>query len=149
MNICIYLALKKSFISSVGNKQLPSEESNPGRRETYVTVLTFLGGTIFGILLLYIIQLMVRRFRTRRKDRSSSFSQNYENEDVVVPGNVPTYQELNLSEMNSENSNYQSLGENTTNQRWMEEAQESESGYAELNNIRRSESHHYQSLNRV
>jgi outer membrane usher protein FimD/PapC len=83
-------------------------------------------GIIIGILLSYIVSCSRRKFRRRRQHQS-----NHESKTTEADA---TYQELDLSKMNTED-NYQSLRVNA----------EEESTYTELNQTRDVEDN-YQSL---
>ena len=120
--------------------------------KAYVTllgILTFLGGTIFGVALVCIIVLMARRFKARGNQESSNkattTSQGYNNV-VASAGNDSIYQEVDLSKMKTElDNNYQSMQENTRSRG----VGENETGYAELSIIRGNEENSYQALSRV
>ena len=125
--------------------------TSSGSRNPYVIVVTFWGGWICGLGVLYGMFLAGRRLRRKRKPSDdATATQNYENELVTVESNVPTYQELDLGKMNNgQESSYQSLQGNTGSLSVNEAVTESDVGnYEELNTVRENEDNNYQSLMR-
>ena len=105
-----------------------SEECNCSGTEWYMVVGILMSGIIIGILLCYIVLCSRRKFRSRKPQS------NPEPKTTEVD---TTYQELDLSKMNTED-NYQSLRVNSA-------SNDEESTYTELNKIRDVEDN-YQSL---
>jgi MFS superfamily sulfate permease-like transporter len=95
-------------------------------------MVSLLCGIIFGILLSYIVSCF------RRKFRNKNTQSNPEQKTTEVD---PTYQELDLTKMNTED-NYQSLRVNAASN---DAGNEDDSTYAELSKTRDVENN-YQSL---
>ncbi|CAB4043337.1 Hypothetical predicted protein, partial [Paramuricea clavata] len=74
-------------------------DKNCGGTEWYIVVVSIVSGIIIGILLSYIVSCSCRKFRSR-EPQSNPKAQTTEVDT--------TYQELDLSKMNTED-NYQSL----------------------------------------
>ena len=95
--------------------------------------MTLVSGIIIGILLSYIVMCSRRKFKSRKPQQSKPEPQTSQVD--------PTYQELNLTKMNTED-NYQSLRGNAARN---EGVNEDESNYTGLNKARDVESN-YQPL---
>ena len=111
------------------------QEKKPRTLEIWHIVVSVVSGIIIGILVAYIACCSHRRWFSKRKPEQSPDQQPTEAES--------TYQELDLSKMNTED-NYQSLRGNISR---INDAvnNDGDSTYTELNKIRDAESN-YQSL---
>ena len=94
-----------------------------------MSVVSVVSGIIIGILLSYIVSYCLRKFR------SGNLQSNPEQKTTEVD---TTYQELDLTKMNTEADNYQSLIVNAA-------SNDDDSTYTELNKTR-NEENNYQSL---
>jgi MFS superfamily sulfate permease-like transporter len=117
---------------SLLDKAFSNDSCTSCRTEWYIVVVSLVSGIIIGILLSYIVSCSRRKFRSR-KPQSNPAPQRTEVD--------PTYQEINLSKMNTED-NYQSLRSNAASN---DAAKDDVSTYTALNKIRDVEND-YQSL---
>ena len=110
-------------------------EKTPRTLVIWHIVVSLVSGIIFGILVAYIPRCSRRCCFTKRKSEQTSYQQPTEVES--------TYQELDLSKINSED-NYQSLRGNVSR---IDDAvnNDDDSTYTELNKIKDAENN-YQSL---
>ncbi len=109
-------------------------ESSAGTIVAWHIVVSLMSGIIIGILLCYIIWYCRRRWFRKRKPEQNPEAQTTEADT--------TYQELDLSKMNTEYNNYQSLRGNAAKK---DAGDEDDSTYTDLNKIRDDENT-YQSL---
>ena len=102
--------------------------------EWYIVIVSAVSGIIFGIILSYIVSCSRRNFRSRNTQSNLEPKKN----EVDID---PTYQELDLTKMDSED-NYQSLRVDAASKQG---GHDDDSTYTKLNNIRDAENN-YQSL---
>jgi hypothetical protein len=99
-------------------------------------VPSLLSGIIIGILLCHIVLCVRRKLKSRNAQRPQP------NSKPTTTEVNPTYQELDLTRMNKDENNYQSLIVNAENDNV---ANEDDSNYTELSETRDVENN-YQSL---
>ena len=109
------------------------EECNCSGTEWYIVVVALVSGIIIGLFLEYILLYVRRRWFRNKKPELNSGPQTTEVDT--------TYQELDLTKMNTED-NYQSLRVNAASNT----ANDDESTYTELNKGDRDGENNYQSL---
>ena len=113
----------------------------------YFIVIAFISGIFVGMILLYAVQSLRQRFKSK-KDVSKP-AHNYDTPETHPDGAADNsaYQELDLRNKEPENS-YQALRMNTRRRINNETKIEDEANYQELDKVREKENS-YQSLNRV
>ena len=110
----------------------PSSNDTSCGTEWYIVAVSVVSGIVIGILLSYVVWCSHRKFRNRKPER---------NPEPKTTETDTTYQELDLTKMNKEDS-YQSLRVTAARN---EAANDEESTYTELSKTR-DEENKYQSL---
>ena len=111
-----------------------SEECNCSGTEWHIVMVSVVSGIIIGLFIAYILLCVRRRFFRNRKPKRNPEQQTTEVDT--------TYQELDLSKMNTED-NYQSLRVNSASN---DALNDDDSTYTELNKGARDDENNYQSL---
>jgi uncharacterized membrane-anchored protein YhcB (DUF1043 family) len=111
----------------------PSSNDTSCGTEWYIVAVSVVSGIVIGILLSYIVWCSHRKFRNKKPER---------NPEPKTTEADTTYQELDLTKMNKEADNYQSLRVTAASN---EAANDEESTYTELSKTR-DEENKYQSI---
>ena len=114
--------------------------------EWYIILVTLICGIIIGMILLYAIQSLRRRFKSKKDVCKPTHNYDTPETHPESAADNSAYQELELKNREPENS-YQALRVNTRRRIDNETKIEDEAGYQELDKVREKDNN-YQSLNR-